>query len=88
MKPGLCGALVLLLSVLSVCSQRLVFSVVRRFCADFSVMEDDEEEFPSTRNEEFLHNNNGKEKGEKFAISSFQRRFRHLVMLITVFSGL
>lgn len=34
----------------------------------FSVMEDDEEEFPSTRNEEFLHNNNGKEKREKFAI--------------------
>lgn len=26
------------------------------------IMEDDEEEFPSTRNEEFLHNNNGKEK--------------------------
>lgn len=34
----------------------------------FSVMEDDEEEFPSTRNEEFLHNNNGKEKREKSAV--------------------
>lgn len=45
-------------------------------------MEDDEEEFPSTRNEEFLHNNNGKEKREKFAISSFRRRFGHLLMLI------
>lgn len=31
----------------------------------FSVMEDDEEEFPNTRTDEFLHNNNGKEKREE-----------------------
>lgn len=29
-------------------------------------MEDDEEEFPNTRTDEFLHNNNGKEKREEF----------------------
>lgn len=31
----------------------------------FSVMEDDEEEFPNTRTDEFLHNNNSKEKCEE-----------------------
>lgn len=45
--------------------QRLVCSVVRR-SVWFSVMEDDEEEFPNTRTEELLHNNNGKEKRENF----------------------
>lgn len=43
--------------------QPFVFSVVRH-SVWFSVMEDDEEEFPNTRTDDFLHNNNGKEKRE------------------------
>lgn len=52
----------------------------------FSVMEDDEEEFPNTRTDEFLHNSNGKEKREELrtppppVIPSFPIRFHRRLM--------
>lgn len=61
-RPLWCCAL---LSALSVCHVSWLSSLLWDILW-FSVMEDDEEEFPNTRTDEFLHSNNGKEKREEF----------------------